>query len=86
MSFSIANTSASAIITEITTPSSVTGDLTVTSGSFPLSAGGMVSGANTTIDNQKGSPYGTFQMFLKQGAAKIDTYVNNTLYSSEKLS
>lgn len=84
MSFSIANTSASAIITEITTPSSVTGDLTVTSGSFPLSAGGMVSGSNTTIDNQKGSPYGTFQMFLKQGAAKIDTYVNNTLYSSEK--
>ena len=86
MSFSIANTSSSAVITEITTPSSVTGELTVTSGSLPLSAGGLVSGSNTTLDNQKGSPYGTFQMFLKQGDAQIDTYVNNTLYSSEKYS
>ena len=86
MSFSIANTSSSAVITDITTPSSVTGELTVTSGSLPLSAGGMVSGSNTTLDNQKGSPYGTFQMFLKQGDAQIDTYVNNTLYSSEKYS
>jgi uncharacterized delta-60 repeat protein len=86
MSFSISNTSASAVITDITTPSSVTGELTVTSGSLPLSAGGMVSGTNTTLDNQKGSPYGTFQMFLKQGDAQIDTYVNNTLYSSEKYS
>ena len=84
MSFSISNTSSSAVITDITTPSSVTGELTITSGSLPLSVGGMVSGTNTTIDNQKGSPYGTFQMFLKQGDALIDTYVNNTLYSSEK--
>jgi uncharacterized delta-60 repeat protein len=84
MSFSISNTSSSAVITEITTPSSVTGELTITSGSLPLSVGGTVSGTNTTIDNQKGSPYGTFQMFLKQGDALIDTYVNNTLYSSEK--
>jgi uncharacterized delta-60 repeat protein len=86
MSFSISNTSASAVITDITTPSSVTGELTITSGSLPLSVGGMVSGTNTTLDNQKGSPYGTFQMFLKQGDAQIDTFVNNTLYSSEKYS
>lgn len=86
MSFSISNTSASAVITDITTPSSVTGELTITSGSLPLSVGGMVSGTNTTLDNQKGSPYGTFQMFLQQGDALIDTYVNNTLYSSEKYS
>ena len=86
MSFSIASTSASAVITDITTPSSVTGELTITSGSLPLSAGGLISGTNTTLDNQKGSPYGTFQMFLKQGDAQIDTYVNNTLYSSEKYS
>lgn len=86
MSFSISNTSSSAVITDITTPSSVTGELTVTSGSFPLSAGGTVSGTNTTLDNQKGSPYGTLQMFLQQGNALIDTYVNNTLYSSEKYS
>lgn len=84
MSFSIANTSTSAVITDITTPSSVTGELTVTSGSLPLSTGGFIGGTNTTIDNQKGSPYGTIQMFLKQGDAQIDTYVNNTLYSSEK--
>ena len=86
MSFSISNTSASAVITDITTPSSVTGELTITSGSLPLSAGGLISGTNTTIDNQKGSPYGTFQMFLQQGDALIDTYVNNTLYSSERYS
>jgi hypothetical protein len=86
MSFAISNTSASAVITSITTPSSVTGELTVTSGSLPLSVGGFVAGTNTTLDGQKGSPYGTFQMFLKQGDAKIDTYVNNTLYSSEKYS
>lgn len=86
MSFSISNTSASAVITDITTPSSVTGELTITSGSLPLSVGGFVSGTNTTLDNQKGSPYGTFQMFLQQGDAQIDTYVNNTLYSSEKYS
>ena len=84
MSFSIANTSTSAVITDITTPSSVTGDLTITSGSLPLSTGGFISGTNTTIDNQEGSPYGTIQMFLKQGDAQIDTYVNNTLYSSER--
>jgi uncharacterized delta-60 repeat protein len=86
MSFSIANTSASAVITKISTPSSVTGTLSVTSGSLPLFAGGIVSGTNTTIDDQKGAPGGTFQMMLQQGDAKIDAYVNNTLYSSAKYS
>ena len=86
MSFSIANTSASAVITKISTPSSVTGTLSVTSGSLPLFAGGIVSGTNTTIDDQKGAPGGTFQMMLQQGDAKIDAYVNNTLYSSSKYS
>ena len=86
MSFSISNTSATAVITDITTPNSVTGELTITSGSLPLSVGGFVSGTNTILDNQKGSPYGTFQMFLQQGDALIDTYVNNTLYSSERYS
>lgn len=84
MSFSISNTSASAVITDITTPSSVTGELTITGGTLPLSIGGLISGSNTEINNTKGSPYGTFQMFLKQGDAQIDTFVNNTLYSSEK--
>lgn len=86
MSFSIANTSESAVITKISTPSSITGDLSVTSGSLPLFAGGIVSGTNTTIDDQKGAPGGTFQMMLQQGDAKIDTYFNNTLYSSGKYS
>lgn len=86
MSFSIANTSASAVITKISTPSSVTGTLSVTSGSLPLFAGGIVSGANTTIDDQKGAPGGTFQMMLQQGDAQIDAYVNNTLYSSARYS
>lgn len=86
MSFSIANTSASAVITKISTPSSITGDLSVTSGSLPIFAGGVVSGTNTTIDDQKGAPGGTFQMMLQQGDAKIDTYFNNTLYSSAKYS
>jgi len=86
MSFSIANTSASAVITKISTPSSVTGTLSVTSGSLPLFAGGIVSGTNTTIDDQKGAPGGTFQMMLQQGDAQIDAYVNNTLYSSARYS
>jgi uncharacterized delta-60 repeat protein len=58
----------------------------VTSGSLPLFAGGIVSGANTTIDDQKGAPGGTFQMMLQQGDAQIDAYVNNTLYSSARYS
>lgn len=86
MSFSIANTSEEAVITGISTPSSRTGELTITSGSFPLFAGGLVGGTNTTIDNGGGFPGGTLQMMLQQGDAQIDTYFNNTLYSSGKYS
>jgi hypothetical protein len=83
MSFSISNTSASAVITTLSTPSSVTGELTITSGSLPLVEGDLISGTNTEITNTKGSPYGTIQMFLQQGDVSIDTYVNNTLYSTD---
>ena len=83
MSFAISNTSASAVITDITTPSSVTGELTITGGTLPLSVGGTVSGSNTEINNTKGSPYGSIVMMLQQGDAKIDTYVNDTLYSTD---
>lgn len=84
MSFAISNTSAAAVITSISTPSSETGELSVTTGSFPLIQGDLISGTNTTIDNTGGSPYGIIEMFLQQGDAQIDTYVNNTLYSSER--
>jgi uncharacterized delta-60 repeat protein len=83
MSFSISNTSASAVITKLSTPSSVTGELTITDGSLPLVVGDLISGTNTEITNTRGSQYGTIQMFLQQGDAKIDTYVNNTLYSTD---
>jgi uncharacterized delta-60 repeat protein len=83
MSFSISNTSASAVITTLSTPSSVTGELTITSGSLPLVEGDLISGTNTEITNTKGSPYGTIQMFLQQGDVSIDTFVNNTLYSTD---
>jgi uncharacterized delta-60 repeat protein len=84
MSFSISNTSASAVITTLSTPSSATGELTITSGSLPLVEGDLISGTNTEINNTKGSPYGSIEMFLQQGDVQIDTYVNNTLYSSDK--
>jgi uncharacterized delta-60 repeat protein len=86
MSFSISNTSASAVITKLSTPSSVTGELAVTDGSLPLVVGDLISGTNTEINDTKGSPFGSVLMFLQQGGAKIDTYVNNTLYSSDKYS
>jgi uncharacterized delta-60 repeat protein len=83
MSFSISNTSASAVITTLSTPSSVTGELTITSGALPLVEGDLISGTNTEITNTRGSQYGTIQMFLQQGDVNIDTYVNNTLYSTD---
>jgi len=83
MSFSISNTSASAVITTLSTPSSVTGDVTITGGTLPLFEGGLISGSNTEINNTQGSPYGSILMLLQQGDAKIDTYVNNTLYSTD---
>jgi uncharacterized delta-60 repeat protein len=83
MSFSISNTSASAVITTLSTPSSTTGELTITDGSLPLVEGDLISGTNTEINDTKGSPFGSILMMLQQGDAKIDTYVNNTLYSTD---
>jgi uncharacterized delta-60 repeat protein len=83
MGFAISNTSAAAVITSISTPSSITGELTITSGSLPLIQGDLIEGSNTEINNTGGSAFGSIEMFLQQGDAKIDTYVNNTLYSSE---
>ena len=84
MGFAISNTSAAAVITSISTPSSITGELTITSGSLPLIQGDLISGSNTTITDTGGSPFGSIEMFLQQGDAQIDTYVNNTLYSSDR--
>ena len=84
MGFAISNTSAAAVITSISTPSSITGELTITSGSLPLIQGDLISGSNTTITDTGGSPYGSIEMFLQQGDAQIDTFVNNTLYSSDR--
>jgi uncharacterized delta-60 repeat protein len=84
MSFAISNTSAAAVITSLSTPSSITGELTITSGSLPLVQGGFISGSNTTITDTGGSPFGSIEMFLQQGDAQIDTFVNNTLYSSDR--
>jgi uncharacterized delta-60 repeat protein len=61
----------------------VTGELSITEGSLPLVQGDLISGTNTEITNTKGSQYGTIQMFLQQGDVNIDTYVNNTLYSTD---
>ena len=83
MSFSISNTSASAVITTLSTPSSTTGELTITDGSLPLVQGDLISGTNTEINDTKGSPFGSILMMLQQGDVKIDTYVNNTLYSTD---
>lgn len=84
MSFSISNTSASAVITTLSTPSSVTGELTITTGSLPLVEGDLISGTNTEINDTKGSPYGSVLMMVQQGDVQIDTFVNNTLYSTDK--
>jgi uncharacterized delta-60 repeat protein len=84
MGFAISNTSAAAVITSISTPSSITGELTITSGSLPLIQGDLIEGSNTTITDTGGSPFGSIEMFLQQGDAQIDTYVNNTLYSSDR--
>jgi len=84
MGFAISNTSAAAVITSLSTPSSITGELTITSGSLPLIQGDLIGGSNTTITDTGGSPFGSIEMFLQQGDAQIETYVNNTLYSSDR--
>jgi len=82
MSFSITNYSATAVITDISTPSSTYGTFTISSGSFPLLSGQTISGTNTEINNLKGSPYGTISLFLDQGDAQIEVYINSVLYSA----
>ena len=84
MSFAISNTSAAAVITSLSTPSSITGELTITGGTLPLFVGDLIEGSNTEINNTGGSPFGSIEMFLQQGDAQIDTFVNNTLYSSDR--
>lgn len=81
MSFSIINSAADVVITSISTPSSTYGSFTVTGGTFPLFSGQTVSGTNTQINNLFGSPYGTIQLFIQQGAAQIEAYKNGTLIS-----
>lgn len=82
MSFSITNNSATAVVTSISTASSTYGTFSVTSGSFPLLSGQTVSGTNTLISNLKGSPYGTIQLFIDQGDAQLEVYINSVLYSA----
>ena len=86
MSFSITNNSASAVITQLSSIGSSFGVFTITGGTFPLLSGDTISGTNTTIDNTKGSPYGTLQLFLKSGSAQLEVYVNNVLISAESYS
>lgn len=86
MSFSITNNSANAVITSISTPSSTYGSFTIESGSFPLFSGDTVSGTNTEINDLNGSPYGTIQLFVQQGNAQIEIYVNGSLYSANDYS
>jgi hypothetical protein len=86
MSFSITNNSANAVITLIESLSSSYGTFTVTSGSFPLFSGQTVSGTNTEINNGKGSPEGSILLFLQQGNAQIEFYVNGNLISANDYS
>lgn len=86
MSFSITNNSANAVVSDISTPSSTYGTFTISSGSFPLLSGQTISGTNTAISNLKGSQYGTIQIFLQQGDAQIELYVNGSLYSANDYS
>lgn len=82
MSFSITNNSANAVVTGIDTLSQTYGSFTITSGAFPLLSGQTISGTNTAINNLKGSPYGSILIFLQQGDAQIELYINGTLYSA----
>ena len=82
MSFTITNNSANAVVGDISTNSSTYGSFTITSGSFPLLSGDTITGTNTLISNLKGSPYGTILLYLQQGDAQIEVYINSTLYSA----
>lgn len=82
MSFQITNNSANAVVTKIEALSSTYGSFTVTSGSFPLLSGDTIGGTNTEINNGKGSPEGSILLFLEQGNAQIEFYVNGILISA----
>lgn len=82
MSFQITNNSANAVVTKIETLSSTYGSLTISSGSFPLLSGDTISGTNTEINNGKGSPEGSILLFLEQGNAQIEYYLNGILISA----
>ena len=84
MSFTITNTSATAVIGFIDTLSSTYGSFSVTGGTFPLFSGGTITGSNTEINNGKGSPEGSILLFLQQGDAKI-TYTQNSVVISEDI-
>lgn len=86
MSFSITNNSANAVVTKIETLSSTYGSFTVTSGSFPLLSGDTISGTNTEINNQKGSPDGSILLMLVSGNAQIEYYLNGVLISANDYS
>jgi hypothetical protein len=86
MSFSITNNSANAVVTLIESLSSTYGTFTITSGSFPLFSGQTVSGTNTEINNGKGSPEGSILLFLQQGNAQIEYYLNGNLISANDYS
>lgn len=86
MGFSITNNSATAVITSIGALSSTYGSFTVTSGTFPLFSGQTVSGTNTEINNDMGSPEGSIQLFLLNGDAQIEYYVNGNLISANDYS
>jgi hypothetical protein len=86
MSFSITNNSAQAVIAGISTLSETYGSLTITGGTFPLQDGDTITGTNTTINNGKGSPEGSIILFLQQGNAQINYYVNSVLISENDYS
>jgi len=86
MSFTITNNSTNAVISAIGTQTSTDGSFSVTAGSFPISQGQSVSGTNTEINNQKGSPLGTILLFLLKGNAQIEYRLNGTLISASDYS
>lgn len=86
MSFSIVNNSAVAVITSIGTQTVTDGSFSVTGGSFPLFSGQTVTGTNTTIQDRNGADQATILLFLQQGNAQINLYVNGTLISANDYS
>lgn len=82
MSFTITNNSANAVITSLSSPAEAYGVFTITGGTFPLFSGDSISGTNTVIRDEEGSPYGTMLLFVQQGSAQIEVYIDGQLYSA----